>query len=59
MRKKKNRQLKTGQVIVPVGHLNQPEQHEIEAASALATHYQCTIEFLIPVDDYKRKTADI
>jgi len=59
MRKKKNRELKIGQVIVPVGHPNQPEQHEIDAANALATHFQCTIEFLIPIDDYKRKTADI
>ena len=59
MRKKKYKELRSGQVIVPVGHPNQPEQHEIDAASALATHYQCTIEFLIPVDDYKRKTADI
>jgi len=25
----------------------------------LANHYQCTVEFLIPVDDYKRKTADV
>ena len=25
----------------------------------LARHYQSTVEFLIPVDDYKRKSADI
>ena len=25
----------------------------------MARHYQKTVEFLIPVDDYKRKSADI
>jgi len=25
----------------------------------LAWHFQCVVEFLTPVDDYKRKTADI
>jgi len=49
----------TGQVILPIGHPNLPEQHEIEAAHALARYYQCSVEFLTPVDDYKRKTADI
>ena len=26
---------------------------------ALAHHFQCDVEFLVPIDDYKRKTADI
>jgi len=25
----------------------------------LARHFQSTVQFLVPVDDYKRKTADI
>jgi hypothetical protein len=56
---KKNRSLNTGQVIIPAGHPNPPEQHEIEAAWILARHFRTTVEFLIPIDDYKRKTPDI
>ena len=59
MRKKKGKQLNLGQVIIPVGHPNPPEPHEVDAAYILARHYQSTVEFLIPVDDYKRKSADI
>jgi len=59
MAKKKRKQIASGHVNIPVGHLNPPEPHEIEAAWALAWHYKCTVEFLIPVDDYKRKTADV
>ena len=46
-------------VIVPIQHPNPPEPHEIEVAHILAKHYNCTVEFLIPIDDYKRKTPDI
>jgi hypothetical protein len=59
MDKKKNKQLNIGQVVIPAGHSNLPETHEIEAAWVLARHYRCVVEFLIPVDDYKRKTPDI
>jgi hypothetical protein len=56
---KKNKTLNPGQVIIPEKHPNPPEPHEIEAARILARHFRTTVEFLIPVDDYKRKTLDI
>ena len=59
MNKKTGTKSNPGQVIIPVNHPNPPETHEIEAAFALARHYRCVVEFLIPIDDYKRKTADI
>ena len=59
MAKKSERQHNKGQIIIPVGHPNPPEDHEIEIASILAKHFQSTVEFLIPIDDYMRKTADI
>ena len=59
MAKKKLKQNNPGQVIIPVNHPSPPEQHEIDAAWILARHFQCAVEFLTPVDDYKRKTADI
>jgi len=59
MVKKKSKQLNSGQVIIPASHPNPPEPHEIEAAWVLARHFQCTVEFMIPIDDYMRKTADI
>ena len=36
-----------------------PERCEIEVAWLLARHFKCEVEFLIPVDDYLRKTPDI
>ena len=45
-------------VIMPTDLPNLPEQHEVEVAWIVARHYQKTIEFLKPVDDYKRTTAD-
>ena len=59
MGKKKRKKVNLGQVIIPAGHPNPPEPHEVEAAYILARHYQETVEFLIQVDDYKRKSADI
>ncbi|MCL2425337.1 MAG: hypothetical protein FWD05_03260 [Oscillospiraceae bacterium] len=59
MSKKKEKQQNPGQVIIPVGHPNPPEPHEVNVAMVLARHYRTTIEFLVPIDDYKRKTADI
>ena len=47
------------EVIIPYHHPNPPEPHEIEVARLLAEHYNCTVEFLIPINDYKRKTPDI
>jgi hypothetical protein len=46
-------------VIIPENHPNPPETHEIEAAWILARHFKCIVEFIIPLDDYKRKTPDI
>jgi hypothetical protein len=48
-----------GQVVIPAGHPNPPEPHEISTAWILARHYHASVQFLIPVDDYKRKSADI
>ena len=57
MRKKKQRN--RGQVIIPDNHPNPPLPHEVNMASVLAQHYQTVVEFIVPVDDYKRKSADI
>ena len=59
MVKKKRTQSNPGQVIIPTSHPNPPEPHEIDTAWILARHFRCTIEFLTPVDDYKRKSADV
>ena len=57
---KKNRKKEfTGQVVIPLGHPSPPEPHEVDAALILARHYKTTVEFIVPVDDYRRKTADI
>jgi hypothetical protein len=59
MNKKKIKRVNSGQVIIPNGHPNPPEPHEVDAALVLSRHYQTTVEFIVPVDDYKRKSADI
>ncbi|MDR2600034.1 MAG: hypothetical protein LBC73_07135 [Oscillospiraceae bacterium] len=59
MFKKKHRQPNPGQVIIPTDYPNPPEPHEIDIAYILASHYQTTVKFIVPVDDYKRKSADI
>jgi len=56
---KKKKQKNRGQVIIPDNHPNPPMPHEVNMAAVLAHHYQTVVEFLVPVDDYKRKTADI
>jgi hypothetical protein len=56
---KKSRKTNTAQVVIPTGHPNPPEQHEVEVAWILARHFGAKIEFLLPVDDYMRKTQDI
>jgi len=48
-----------GQVIIPENHPNPPLPHEVNMASVLAQHYKTVVEFIVPVDDYMRKTADI
>jgi hypothetical protein len=53
------RKMRSAQVSVPTNHPNPPAEHEVEAAWILARHFNCTVEFLIPVDDYKRTTPDI
>jgi hypothetical protein len=45
-------------VIIPTDLPNPPEQHEVEVAWIVAKHYCQAVEFLRPVDDYKRTTAD-
>jgi hypothetical protein len=55
---KKKTQNKLVQVIIPVNHPNPPEPHEVDAAMVLARHYQSSVEFVIPINDYKRKNAD-
>jgi hypothetical protein len=59
MFRKKKKQINPAQVIIPGGHPNPPESHEVDVAYILARHYRTTVQFLIPVDDYKRKSADI
>ena len=59
MAKKKSKELNPAQVIIPGNHPNPPEPHEVDAAIILSRHFRCTVEFLTPVDDYMRKTADI
>jgi predicted phage-related endonuclease len=59
MKRKKDKNKNCGKVIIPVGHPSPPEQHEIDVAFILARHYQCDVEFLIPVDDYLRTSPDI
>jgi len=46
-------------VIIPYHHPDPPNEREIEVAWLLARHFNCTVEFLIPIDDYMRKTPDI
>jgi hypothetical protein len=58
MTKRKGKKENPGKVVIPAGHPNPPEPHEIEIAWILARHFFSTVEFLIPLDDYKRKTAD-
>jgi hypothetical protein len=59
MTKKKDRKENPGKVIIPAGHPNPPEPHEIEAAQILALHFRGTVEFIIPVGDYKRTSPDM
>ena len=57
--KTKQKQFNPGKIIIPVGHPNPPAPHEEDVAKILALHYKTTVEFIMPIDDYKRKTPDI
>ena len=46
-------------VIIPSSLDNPPEENEIQIAQIIAEHYNAKVEFLRPIDDYKRKTPDI
>jgi hypothetical protein len=46
------------QVIISNSIMPPPEEHEVSAAWILARHYNCSVEFLKPLDGYKRKTPD-
>jgi hypothetical protein len=46
------------QVVISKSIIPSPEEHEVSAAWILARHYNCPIEFLKPLDGYKRKTPD-
>jgi len=59
MDKKRTKNKNRGQVIIPGNHPNPPLPHEVNIASVLAHHFQTIVKFLVPIDDYKRKTADI
>ena len=59
MVKEKSKQTNIGKVIIPENLPTPPMPHEVNTALSLARHYQTRIEFLIPIDDFKRKTADI
>jgi len=59
MAKKKDKKQNPGQVVFSVSSPHPPLPHEIDVAWVLAYHYRSTVEFITPIDDYKRKTADI
>ena len=47
------------QINIPPNLDNPPEENEIQIAQIIAMHYNTSVDFLRPVDDYKRKTPDI
>ena len=59
MAKRKRNKENSGKVIIPGNHPNPPLPHEVDAAMVLVRHYRVDVEFIVPVDDYKRKSADI
>jgi len=59
MAKKTQRQQILGKVILPTNNPNPPEEHEIDVAYILAKYYRTAVEFILPIYDYKRKSADI
>jgi hypothetical protein len=59
MLEKKREKQNPARVIIPHGSQKQPDPHELDVAYILAQHYKTTVKFIVPVDDYKRKSADI
>ena len=57
--KRKPKEFNPGKVIIPVGHPNPPAPHEIDVAKIMALHYKTDVEFIMPIDDFKRKTPDM
>jgi hypothetical protein len=51
--------MQNADVIIPPNHPNPPDRHEVEVAWILARCYKAVVSFLIPVDGYEIKTADI
>lgn len=49
--------MKSSRVIVPSSN-TPPENHELDIASLISTHFNCVVEFLIPSTSYKQKTPD-
>ncbi|MCL2037850.1 hypothetical protein FWG95_02500 [Candidatus Saccharibacteria bacterium] len=47
------------QVIVPDDMKNSPQTHEVSAAEIVAKHFKSVVQFIDPLDDYKRKTPDM
>jgi hypothetical protein len=45
-------------VIIPDNHPNPPDEYEQKAAWILAKHFNCIVEFIIPINSYKRTTVD-
>jgi len=59
MFKKKDNRKKSGTVIVPNNLPVPPTENEMNIAMIVSSHYHSDVEFIIPIDDYKRKSADI
>jgi hypothetical protein len=45
-------------VIIPINHPTPPDKYEQQAAWILAEYYNAVVEFLIPINSYKRTTVD-
>ena len=59
MAEKKHEKQNPARVIIPLGSPNRPEPHELDVAYVLAQHFKTVVEFIVPLEDYKRKSADI
>jgi hypothetical protein len=45
-------------VIIPSNHPSPPDEFERNAAWVMAEYYDCIVEFIIPINAYKRTTLD-
>ena len=59
MQKKDEKQKNPGKVVIPAGHPNPPSKNEEYIAGILAFHYRTDVVFIVPVNDFKRKSPDI